>query len=231
MEFQTIRIGDKVEIREEGIGSKTYSSKVTGIIDPKNQLISIFVPVYAGQNLNMEEDTVYIIFIYTNQTLIKFRSRFEGYLKEEMNYFLTIKILGEGERMQRREFFRFTCMLAMRFSILDYENNEAARLLHEAGYTDLYNAVIRDIGGGGIRFITNKEMDLTYPIQCTIMLGTTTMVIKGKALEKQYMPKSGLKFQYRVVFLDISPSAQEEIVNYIFAEQRKQRKIVVPEAQ
>jgi c-di-GMP-binding flagellar brake protein YcgR len=73
--------------------------------------------------------------------------------------------------------------------------------------------------------MTERDLGLEHPIQCTLILGTTTMVLKGKILEKHFMPKSTLKFQYRVLFIDISQNSQEEIINYIFSEQRKQRRV------
>ena len=230
MSFEMIRIGDKVEVKGEDIRvSVAYPSKVVGILNAAEQVLSIYIPALGGQNLNMQLDKDYSVLIYTGQSLIKFRGVFEGYFKEDMNYFAAMRLLDEGVRMQRREFFRFTCMLAMKFAVMDYGDNETAKLLFDSGYAEMFDGIVRDIGGGGLRFTTNKELELAYPIQCTIMLGTTTMLINGRLLEKQYMPKSSLKFQYRALFLDVSPQAQEEIVNYIFSEQRKQRKIKTPE--
>jgi len=225
MSFDTIRIGDKVELKSIYNPNVVYSSKAVDILDVKERMISIYTPVLAGTNMPMRSDETYIATIFTNHNLIRFKCTFEGYLKEELNFFVVLRLLDNGDKIQRREFFRFTCMLAMKFSIMDFGDNEAARVMHNQGVTEKYDAVVRDIGGGGIRFITHQDLELEHPIQCTIMLGVSTMMLNGRLLEKQYMPRSGMKFQYRALFLDISTTAQEEIVNYIFTEQRRQRKM------
>jgi len=225
--FRLVSIGDKIEISEIGKNEdKWYKSKIVDMpnIDGKKTL-SIYVPSSGnGQPFVMQPNEKYALVVHARDYLIKFTCCFEGYLREETNYFVVIKILDEGIKLQRREFFRFTCMLAMKFSAMYTGNNEAAKLLQNSGYSVMHNGIIRDIGGGGIRFITNEELEIDSLIQCTIMLGNTAMLIKGKILDKQYMPKSSLKFQYRAIFLDVSQATQDEIVNFIFAEQRKQKK-------
>ena len=225
--FGMIRKGDRVEIIEDSKNEDvSYKSKIVDILNAGRKEISIFAPSSAGKALVMQTDEAYSLVVHTKDYLLKFKCSFEGYLKEEANYFAVIKILDEGIRLQRREFFRFTCMLAMKFSVMYTGDNEAAKLLQNSGYSVMHNGIIRDIGGGGIRFITNEDLEAEdCLIQCTIMLGHTAMLIKGKILDKQYMPNSSMKFQYRALFLDVSQATQDEIVNFIFAEQRKQKKL------
>ena len=223
--FGMINIGDRAELSCFGENEDIlYKSKIVDMPKIGSRTLCIYVPSNNGKLLNMLVGEEYPIFVHTKEYLIKFRCRFEGYLREEANYFAVIKILDEGIKLQRREFFRFTCMLAMKFSVMYTGDNEAAKLLQNSGYSTMHNGIIRDIGGGGIRFITNESLEDGSMIQCTIMLGHTAMLIKGKILDKQYMPKSSMKFQYRTLFLDVSQATQDEIVNFIFAEQRKQKR-------
>ena len=225
MIFDLLAAGNRVEMKNPKNPNVVYISKVMDVLDKTEQTLSIYIPMLAGQNMPMRDHETYEIVIFAAHNLVKFKCVFEGYLKEKLNFFVVVKLVDEGAKIQRREFFRFTCMLAMKFSIMDYGDNEAAKLLHTQGYAEKHDAVVRDIGGGGIRFITNKDMTLKHPVQCIIMLGSSTMMVQVRLLEKQYMPKSSLKFQYRALFLDLSPGTQEEIVNYIFTEQRRQRKM------
>ncbi|MDR2183725.1 MAG: PilZ domain-containing protein [Clostridiales bacterium] len=225
--FSMIRIGDSAEIvRLEGEGNITFKSKIVDIpkIGGGARVLSIYAPSKDGLFLDLRVDEHYRLTVQTKDYLISFTCSFEGYLREKAKYFAVIKILDEGIKLQRREFFRFTCMLAMKFSVMYTGDNEAAKLLQNRGYSTMYNGIIRDIGGGGIRFITNEDIETDSLIQCTIMLGNTAMLLKGKILDKQYMPKSNMQFQYRTLFLDVSQATQDEIVSFIFAEQRKQKK-------
>ncbi|MCL2572985.1 MAG: PilZ domain-containing protein [Defluviitaleaceae bacterium] len=223
--FSVIEVGDKVEIATRAASTDiSCKSKIVNVLDAEEKKLALYVPSYGGKPFRMLSGEEYSLVVHTRDSLIKFSCSFEGYIKQEENYFVVIKILDEGIKLQRREFFRFTCMLAMKFSLMYTGDNEVARLLQNSGYTKMHNGIIRDIGGGGVRFITNEDIESGSQIQCTIMLGHTAMLIKGKILDKQYMPKSSLKFQYRAMFVDVSQTTQDEIVNFIFAEQRKQKK-------
>jgi len=224
MAFDFIHGGDKIEIFSARDPNSLYASRVINIIDLNNQILSMYTPVLAGKSLTMNTADEYSAVVSTNHLLLRFPCTFEGYLKEELNYFVAIKLEGDGAKLQRREFFRFTCMLAMKFSVLDFEDNEAARVLHASGYAAINDAIVRDIGGGGMRFITKAELDPKFHIQCTIMLGTTTIRVKCKIIEKQDFSHPVMKYQYRALYQDIPEQTQEEIVGYIFAEQRKRRK-------
>ena len=223
MTFDLIKVGDKIEIKNAKSPGEVYPSRVVDIVDKRERVLSIYTPTAAGESLPMKENQNYLLVVFTSHRLIRFHCTFEGYIKEESNFFVAIKLNDEGEKLQRRDFFRFTCMLAMKFTVMDFGDNEIAELMHNAGYAEYHDAIVRDIGGGGIRFITNADLNLEHPIQCTIMLGSSTMVVKGRLLEKQFMPKSNMKFQYRVLFWEIPQHTQEDIVNYIFTEQRRQR--------
>ena len=225
MAFEFINIGDKIEIFSARDPNSLYASKVLDIIDAGEQILSMYTPVLAGKTLTMNTADEYSVVVSTNHTLLRFPCVFEGYMKEELNYFVAIKLEGDGDKLQRREFFRFTCMLAMKFSVLDFEDNEAARVLHASGYAAINDAIVRDIGGGGMRFISGAELDPKYHIQCTIMLGTTTIRVKCQIIEKQDFSHPSMCYQYRALFLDIPQQTQEEIVGYIFTEQRKRRKV------
>ena len=116
--------------------------------------------------------------------------------------------------LQRRDFFRFICVMDMKFSVI-----------HNSEHTLIHNAIIKDISAGGIKFITNINLDLEQLIECNIMLNTTTILAKGKVLEKQYVSETIMKFQYRVLFLDMSRNTQDIIMHYIFTEQKKRNKV------
>jgi len=227
--FGMIRPGDKLEMRllNDDANQAMYKSKVADVpnIGGGIRAISIFAPSIGDKMLNMQVGDEYELVIQTKEYLTRFTGSFEGYMKEQANYFAVIKILDEGIKLQRREFFRFTCMLAMKFSVMYTGDNEAAKLLQNSGYSAMANGIIRDIGGGGIRFITNQDLEEGSMIQSTIMLGHTAMLIKGRILDKQFMPKSNMQFQYRAIFMDVSQATQDEIVNFIFQEQRKQKKM------
>ena len=237
MSFSNISVGDKMDIKVQfrNMGEIVYTSKVLDILDKRNNILTIYQPVRGDQPLDMLQGREYEVTVYTKQAMIVFKGYFEGFVKDGEHYYVALRLSNDGYRVQRREFFRFSCNLIMRCSIIEdvdedeLNNNIVDTLLQTIRHDQLaetFQGIVKDIGGGGLRFVSDKELDLDNYIRCELNLGTNTMMLKGQLLEKQFLPKSTHKFQYRVLFINISVDEQEEIVRYIFDEQKKQRRVV-----
>ena len=222
--FESIKLGDKIEVCNPNDPDRMALSQVMDI-DLEEKVILISKPTLRGRPFYMRSGEDYEICVYVGtKDVYQFQGVYLKSIIEDAYEYFAVKLLGYGQKSRRRTFFRFSCALAMKFSILDYGDNEAARALHDAGYTDIYEGIVRDISASGIRFVSNKDMDDRYLIQCNILMGSDTMRIKGKIIHKQDIPKSKFKFQYRVGFVDISPDEQDDIVNFIFLEQSRQKR-------
>ncbi|MDR2167786.1 MAG: PilZ domain-containing protein [Clostridiales bacterium] len=227
MSFQSIQAGNRLDIKVQyrNIGDVVYTSRVLNVLDAKNQTVAITMPVRIDKILNMLPNKEYEVTAYIDQAMMVFKGFFEGYAKKDDDYFVALRLSAEGYKIQRREFFRFSCNISLTFTVIDFEEGDlAAEILHAAGMVDIHEGVAKDIGGGGLRFMSDSDLNLEHLIQTTVQLGDATLVTKGRILEKQYLPKAVLKYQYRVLFTDITKAQQEEIAKYIFVEQRKQRK-------
>ncbi|MBZ4669253.1 MAG: uncharacterized protein JG775_2406 [Defluviitaleaceae bacterium] len=110
------------------------------------------------------------------------------------------------EKFQRREFFRFECVIPFQFQVGD---------LWESG-------IIKDISGGGIRFITNSQLNTKENLVMRIPLEAEEILLSGKILIKEDSNTELYKYQYRVMFDDIKKNDQDAIIQYIFMQQRKQ---------
>jgi len=230
--FHNVKKGNRLDVKVQyrNIGDVVYVSKVLDILDEKNFTLAITMPTRADKALSLLPNKKYDVTVYVDQAMIVFDAYFEGYIKKDKEKLVALRLSNEGYKIQRREFFRFSCSIPMNFTVIDFEEGDlAAEIMHEAGMTEMHEAVVKDIGGGGLRFMTDSDLSLEYLVECTITLGSITLKLRGRILEKQYLPKAAHHFQYRVLFTDISKSSQEDIINFIFAEQRKQRK-TVPQA-
>jgi c-di-GMP-binding flagellar brake protein YcgR len=101
------------------MGDMVYVSRVLDILDERNSVLSIYTPVRGDDSLEMYHGREYDITVYSDQAMYIFKGYFEGYVKDGENYFVALRLSGEGYKVQRREFFRFTCNLTMKYSILD----------------------------------------------------------------------------------------------------------------
>jgi hypothetical protein len=88
--------------------------------------------------------------------------------------------------------------------------------------------MVVDIGGGGVRFITIEDYELEELIICCFDLEVRgqnkKMQVLGKVLSKKKVPDEEQKQEFRVQFTNITPAEREEIIQYIFEEERKQRR-------
>lgn len=216
MLFSNIKIGDRLEITllQDRKSGRSYVSQVEDVIGGDE--IVIHVPISYGQLVKLSMREWYSMLFFTEKGMIRFDAEITGYSKENEFHFMRVKLLSKGERIQRRDFFRFNCLLPLKFSIIEESESE-----DEAENTDINDAIIKDIGGGGLRFVTNESIGDKGKIKCVMMLGDDCFVISGKVLHKQYFPKSNYKYQYRVQFVNILELEQERIIQYIFNEQRK----------
>lgn len=211
-----IEIGDRLEISQsrECKLEKTYLSQVEKIISADE--IVVHVPISYGQLVRLSMKEQYSMLFFTERGLTSFDAKIIGYSRECDLQFMTVRLLSEGERIQRREFFRFDCLLPIKFSLIGQAKKE-----EESDDVKFSDGVIKDIGGGGIRFASNESVEEKERLKCVIMLKDDCFVLIGKILYKQYYPESAYKYQYRAQFVGILASEQEKIVQYIFSEQRK----------
>ncbi|MCL2619552.1 MAG: flagellar brake protein [Defluviitaleaceae bacterium] len=237
MSFNKVSVGDRIDIKVNfrNMGEAVYTTKVLDILDKRNNILSIYQPSRGDQPLDMLQGREYEVVVYTEQAMIVFKGYFEGFVKDGNNYFVALRLSNDGFRVQRREFFRFSCSIPLVFSVIENEDEEVENddiynaliqaMTHEK-LAETFEGIVKDIGGGGLRFLSDVDLDLEKPLRCELTLGDKTMMIKGSPLEKQFLPKTTHKFQYRVIFKDIAIGLQEEIIKYIFEEQKKQRRFV-----
>ena len=214
MLFNTIKIGDRLEITilKDHKTNKSYVSQVEDVIDENE--VMIHVPISYGQLVKLSTREEYSILFFTEKGMARFDAEITEYVKENEFNFMKVKLLTDGERIQRREFFRFNCLLPLKFDALEESiNNNEKHILHDG--------IIKDLGGGGVRFVSNESVIDKGRMRCVIMLDDECLVLIGKVLHKQHFPKSNYKYQYRIQFVGISQGDQEKIVQYIFNEQRK----------
>lgn len=214
MLINNVKIGDRLEIKlkkETSLG-KTYVSQVENILD--NRSLLVHVPISYGQVVKLPVTDIYSLLFFTEKGMMGFDAVISEYVREEGFNLIKFMINTEGERMQRREFFRFNCMLPLKIAKVSDDPNKQDN-------AEMADGIIKDLGGGGIRFITNLELSERDSIKSHIILQNDLIISIGKVLHKQFFPKSTYKYQYRVEFVGILPSEQEKIVHFIFTEQRK----------
>ena len=92
----------------------------------------------------------------------------------------------------------------------------------------LQRSVVVDISGGGLRFVANFRYDEGSTIYCAYKLPNSANdkeyemlcnVLKVQELES----RPGL-FEHRIQYINIDEDSREDIIHFIFEEERKIRK-------
>ena len=220
--MHNIKPGDRLEMRfkrEEGV-SKIYISQV---YEYEDNSIVVHTPISYGKYVVLPKSEPCSLLFFQDEGMLNFKAEVvNSYIKDNLTLTKLI-FTSEAEKMQRREFFRFDCTLPIRFSVINSSPSEEALGTKAASQTQqsLREGIIKDIGGGGLRFVTNAEIDIGDNVKCLLLLEREYIVVIGKILQKHSFPKSPYKFQYRVIFIGILPEEKDKIVQYVFNQQRK----------
>lgn len=156
--------------------------------------------------------------------------------KSDNVYVLEIELKSQPERYQRREFFRYPCILNMSYYILTEKEakNESGEALfiqihgEEDAETRECLGQIVDLSGGGIRFYTDNELISGQSALFEIHLKNETMdkryYIMGDIISCIRVNKSEEKhYEARAKFVIRDDNVREEIIRFIFEEERKTR--------
>ena len=174
-----IKIGDRLEIKlkKEGALGKVYVSQVESIIDGRNLLAH--VPISYGQAVKLPPVEVYALVFFTDKGMLGFDAVIAEFMREDGFNLVKFKLTTDGERMQRRDFFRFNCLLPVGIAKVSDDPSVQSNI------RDMAEGIIRDVGGGGIRFVSNLELDEGDTIKCHITFHNDFIISIGKILHKQ----------------------------------------------
>ena len=145
-------------------------------------------------------------------------------------YVLVTEMLTNLHKYQRREYYRFNCIIEMVTKELDKAEAEAfgKHLGYLISETDMKRGVIVDISGGGLRFVSRQpfqEGNILY-LRFRLPFNDKEKEFKlaARVILSREIEKRQNEYENRVKFLYIDNITREEIIKYIFDEERKNRK-------
>ena len=228
--------GDRVELtaitrqkmRADGHEEKkVYASKVGDIISEDR--LEIVMPMEKTKLILLPVDGEFEIRFYAKSGVFLCDARVVDRYKSDGIYLLQFELTSNLRKNQRREFYRYNCVLNMGSRELKEEEISAMdhnQVKLERGLP-LQQSVIVDISGGGIRFVSGYKYEQGTMIYLTYTLFLNGLEksyeLTGKVLKvKELENKKGL-FEHRVQYVGIDNRDREEIIRYIFEEERKSR--------
>lgn len=229
--------GDKLELKStvsvvlpDGTeGVKTYRTSVYDVLeDGKLELV---MPMERTKLVLLPVDGEYDVCFFSHGGMYRADVRIVDRQKINGIYILVVEMISNLHKFQRREYYRFNCVVDMTArELTEQELNAFAQ-----GRTDLIpekdmtKGVIVDISGGGTRFVSrqkfNEDSVILMRFDLPIMESERPFLLAAKVVYSGEIENRTNEYENRVKFEFIDTATREEIIKYIFDEERKNRKM------
>lgn len=230
VDLQTIdrskeRIRDKTA--NSGEGRKSYQSRVIDVLSEDR--VEISMPMEQSKLILLPVDGEYDLYFYSDSGLYQCYARVVDRYKDNTLYVLVLDLISNLRKHQRREYYRFSCALEMNSRQLEEEEERAMESNSEEEFLTpqlpLKSSIIVDISGGGLRFVANYAYEVQSKILCKYNLLINGVYkeynLVGKVLNVRELENRQGVFEHRVQYVNVDANEREEIIKYIFDEERK----------
>lgn len=241
METSFLKVGSKLDIRLENQPEiegeekqpRTFKSVLYNIQENGN--LEISMPMIGGKLILLALDVRYELVIYTREGMYCCIGQVKERYKKDNLYMVSMELKTAPSKLQRREFYRLKCLLDIRYvpvsqeEAQDFTVEELFRMYQREGKAESWReATAMDISGGGIRFVSREELTAKEQILIRFTLQNTLMrqefELLGSVLFTKVLEDSTTRFEVRAKFDLEDERAREQIIRYIFEEERKNRK-------
>ncbi|MBP5151911.1 MAG: flagellar brake protein [Lachnospiraceae bacterium] len=228
-----VKAGDKVDLQSvdhlfaDG-KVKKYNTRVYDILS--DDKLEIVMPMEKSKLILLPIDGEYDMVFYSDQGLYQCYARIYDRYKSNNVYVLAFELTSNLRKHQRREYYRFDCMIELRARELKQEETmavEQGKNLIVPGLP-LRRGIASDLSGGGMRFITDIAYEEGSYIYTTFNLTTEGITreyeIISKVLTVREVANRPGEYEHRIQFANLDRDTREDIIKYIFEEERRLRR-------
>lgn len=242
-----IEVGNRIELTKVVLDKTAkkinYISQVLDIADAHE--MNIAMPIRGNRIIPLDIGDVYRMCFYTRKGMYQCKAEIINRYREGQLGILVIRLITDPVKLQRRQYFRLSCVMDIHIHLISEEEEEtadqireknynsvseleAALTLHEALHEDGWSVVtLVDVSGGGARFFMEKQLDL-QTLVCLRFPDVMTeegypLELDGRVIACQAVPDRK-RYEHRVEFCQVDVKERETLVKFIFEEERKQRK-------
>lgn len=234
---QFVFLGQKVELEtitriitngEPQQIRKVYSSKVFDIITPER--LEILMPYEQRKLVLLPVDTEYTMYFYVENAIMECSARIVDRYKTSNTYILVVELLTPLKKYQRREYYRYNCALPVAYRELSEEEYSLldTPVMSFDTTLPLEKGVMVDISGGGLRFISGQRHKDGTLLFCKFFLTDgdeqKEYELVGRVLHVTPLEKRPGYFEHRIQYHNIDNRKREEIIRFIFEQERKNLK-------
>jgi len=205
-----------------------YITKIFDIPDEED-VIELVMPMEGTKLIVLEPGSRYNLFLFGKKGIYSCEAEVRDRRNEGSIAIAEFSLTTELAKVQRREFYRFNCVVGMTARELP-EAEEAAyiekKILNPLADPE-EKCVILDISGGGMRFVSAAKFAKGSLVHARFVLNVREEQkrydVVLRVLFADPAPGNPRNTEYRGQFLFLEGGAREDIVRFIFEEQRKER--------
>lgn len=204
---------------------KSYQSQVLDVVSEDR--IEIAMPIEKSKLILLPVDGEYDLYFYGDSGLYQCYARVVDRYKNEGIFILVLDLTSNLRKFQRREYYRFSCALEMDSRQLQereisFGDKAIDNLIPEL---PLKSSIVVDISGGGLRFIANYAYEEDSVILCKyrLLVGGRSKEynLMGRVLAARELENRKGLYEHRVQYINMDSAEREEIIRYIFDEERR----------
>ncbi len=228
--------GNKVEIqvveRNKYVDAvdqkKIYQTVVYEVLT--DDRLEVSMPIEKTKLILLPVDVEYDLYFYSPSGLFQCFAKVIDRYKADNQYILLFELSSNLRKFQRREYYRLSCALEM--NARELEKEEIKAIEKKDRYLvpglPLKRSIIVDISGGGIRFVGDYRYEPESMICCKYHLlidgkNKEYMLVAKIIMVREVEDRPGL-YEHRAQYVNIDTIEREEIIRFIFEEERKNRK-------
>lgn len=204
--------------------SKSYACQLIDIIDKENIIVPIPIQqtrvIFIPTNARMR-----ITFIHPKHGLLCFYATVAKKGQQGNIAVLFLKIHGNFEKVQRRHYYRQDCSLKAKCCLIDAASNINDHD-HKNTEPEYFEAVTKNISGGGACIMAKQNIDKNSLLDLELELSSgksvkaTCKIVRSTEIKKA----KHSEYEFGLQFVHISQKDQDELIKYIFLQQKKQAK-------
>lgn len=206
---------------------KIYVTKIFDI-DDLEDTVEAFMPMEQTKLQLLPVGAEYEASIYCKKGIYACKLRVNNRYKQNALFVVVFDVLTDLKKQQRRQYFRLDCIIGMNTNQLSEEESEEYMKAKRTGFlpNPEGKSVIVDISGGGLRFITSEHYDVGSNIHCRFLItvNDTPQVFNCilNVIATKPVANNPKNREFRGAFVEMSNVEREQLIKFIFEEQRKQ---------
>ena len=177
---------------------------------PEPGIVLIRIPLYNGKEVSLNGGAYTLRFLYDN-AIFRHDAVLEVIVVVDSLNLYRFKITSEGEKMQRRDDFRFACNIPVEFAPLDKSMKRG----------DTSEGMVNDLSAGGVKMMSNTEMAIGTRISIEMRLDDDYIIALGEVRAVSDAKSKKYEFQYGVKFHALPKEDKDIIIQYVSRVQRK----------